>query len=191
MAQLLWKPNKHQNQNGPKQTKIARGSQPNHSCCRVRESPCRDSQKEGEVSVSTLPCPRASELLTSGRSGSAVPPGWARRSAGSARSLRPRCFCSLPPRGSAGRSSAGGCVWNWRHLAPWGCLGSLNNAGKGNKISFNCTGTKPEFLFIITRCFCPKHLTVKYWSEAAILILPGQNFWVKLDNFSVNIGCLP
>lgn len=91
------------------------------------------------------------EFLTSGRSGSAGPPGWARRSAGSARSPRPHCFCSLPPWGSTGQSNAGGCVWNWRHLELWGCLSSLNNAGNGNKISFNCTDTKPEVLFIFVQ----------------------------------------
>lgn len=129
-------------------------------------------RRKGRALCRPFEMPRG-EFLTSGRSGSAGPPGWARRSAGSARSPRPRCFCSLPPWGSAGRSNAGGCAWNWRHLEPWGCLSSLNNAGKGNKISFDCTDTKQEFLFVILfsgtyNCEIPtrSYNTVTTWAES-------------------------
>lgn len=175
----------------PNKSRAREDPNPTAAAAKRERAPEGIFRRKGSALCRHFELPRG-EFLTSGRSGSAGPPGWARRSAGSARSPRPRYFCSLPPWGSAGRSNAAGCAWNWRHLAPWGCLSSLNNAGKGNKISFDCTDTKPEVLFIIIRVFFfPEHVKVKYWSEVAILILPGQNFWIKLDNFLDNTGCLP
>lgn len=75
--------------------------------------------------------------LTNGQTGSAAQLDSEQRISDSDHNLRPRCFCFLLQWELNGQNNEGGCALNWRHLALWDCLSSLNNAKNWNKISFN------------------------------------------------------